>query len=105
MMTDDENDIEFVNKYIKLAARMSNLLKSKKGELLIAVKIKGEGKGYYWSISDRAFVLIERSADFYWVDKMAKDKKGRLCLFTPYTFGMGNIVLVPEKEIEWLGYN
>ena len=105
MMTDEEKDVEFFSKYIKLAARMSNFLKSKKGELLIAVRIKGEGKGYYWSISDRGFVLVEKSVDFYWVDKVPKDEKGRFCLFTPYTFGMGMVILVPEKEIEWIGYN
>ena len=105
MVTDEEEDVEFFTKYIKLAARMSSFLKSKKGELLIAVRIKGEGQGFYWSLSDRQFVMINKSTDLYWVDKVEKDEKGRLCLFTPYTFGMGIIIAVPEEEIEWIGYN
>ena len=56
-------------------------------------------------MSDKAFIWLEKSADYYWVDSVKKDEKGRYCLFTPYTFGLGLLVMVPEEEIEWIGLN
>ena len=105
MMSMSEDEVEFVTKYIKLAARMAGFIKNKKGDCLYSVKIKGKGKGFYWSLSDKAFIMIDKSADFYWVDKVKKDEKGRYCLFTPYTFGIGVLIMVPEDEIEWIGLN
>ena len=105
MVSFEEEDQEYLTNYIKLAARMAAFIKNKKGDCLYTVKIKGSGKGFYWSLSDKSFIWIDRSADFYWVDKIRKDDKGRFCLFTPYTFGMGILLMVPEDEIEWIGLN
>lgn len=105
MVSFDEEEREFFTSYIKLAARMAGFIKNKQGHCLFTVKIKGEGKGFYWSMSDKAFVWIDRSADFYWVDKIPKDEQQRYCLFTPYTFGIGLLLLVPEDEIQWIGLN
>tara|TARA_B100000282_G_scaffold291657_2_gene264208 strand:+ start:57 stop:371 length:315 start_codon:yes stop_codon:yes gene_type:complete len=101
---EDEDEV-FLTKYLKLAARMSSFIKNKQGHCLYTVKIKGKGKGFYWSLSDRAFVWIDKGADFYWVDSKKRDEKGRYCLFTPYTFGLGVLLLVPEEEIQWVGLN
>ena len=68
---EDEDEI-FLTKYLKLAARMSSFIKNKQGHCLYTVKIKGKGKGFYWSLSDRAFVWIDKGADFYWVDRGMK---------------------------------
>lgn len=105
MVSFEDEDQEFFTSYIKLAARMASFIKNKKGDCLYTVKIKGNGKGFYWSLSDKAFVFIEKSADFYWVDKIKKDDKDRYCLFTPYTFGLGLLIMVPEDEIQWIGLN
>jgi hypothetical protein len=105
MMTYEAEDEEFFLNYIKLAARMSNFIKNGQGHCLYTVKIKGNGKGFYWSLSDNSFMWFDKGADFYWVDKYKKDKKGRYCLFTPYTFGVGVLLLVSEEEIEWIGLN
>ena len=105
MVSGEEKDVEFFTKYIKLAARMAGFIKNKEGNCLYSVKIKGKGKGFYWSLSDKAFIMVDKSADFYWVDKVKKDDKGRCCLFTPYTFGIGVLIMVPEDEIQWIGHN
>ena len=104
-MVSNEEDEEFFTNYIKLAARMSNFIKNKKGDCLYTVKIKGKGKGFYWSLSDRCFLWIDKGADFYWVDKVRKDEQGRYCLFTPHTFGIGVLLMVPEDELLWVGLN
>ena len=105
MVSFEEEDTEYLTSYIKLAARMASFIKNKKGDCLYTVKIKGKGKAFYWSLADKSFVWIEKSADFYWVDSMKKDEQGRYCLFTPYTFGLGLLIMVPEEEIEWIGLN
>ena len=105
MVSFEEEDQEFFTNYIKLAARMAAFIKNKQGETLFTVKIKGKGKGFYWSLSDKAFIYVDKSADFYWVDKIKKDDRGRLCVFTPYTFGLGLLLMVPEDEIQWIGLN
>jgi hypothetical protein len=84
---------------------MSNFIKNKQGDCLYTVKIKGKGKGFYWSLSDRCFLWIDKGADFYWVDKVRKDEQGRYCLFTPHTFGIGVLLMVPEDELLWIGLN
>lgn len=105
MVSFEDEDPEFFTSYIKLAARMAGFIKNKKGHCLYTVKIKGKGKGFYWSLSDKAFVWIDKQSDLYWVDKVKKDEKDRYCLFAPYTFGVGILLMVPEDEIEWIGLN
>ena len=105
MMSNEEEDQKFLNNCIKLAARMASFIKSKRGDCLYTVKIKGKGKGFYWSLSDKAFLWIDKGSDFYWVNKVKKDDRDRLCLFTPHTFGLGVLIMVPEDEIQWIGLN
>ena len=105
MVSFEDEDEVFLTKYLKLAARMSSFIKNKQGHCLYTVKIKGKGKGFYWSLSDRTFVWVDKGADFYWVDSKKRDEKGRYCIFTPYTFGLGVLLLVPEEEIQWVGLN
>ena len=105
MVSYDDDEVEYFANYIKLAARMAGYIKSKQGECLYTVKIKGTGNGFYYSLSDKEFVWINKGSDLYWVDHIPKDEKGRYCLFAPHTFGIGVILLVPEEEIEWIGLN
>mgnify|MGYP003134729295 FL=1 len=105
MVSFEDEDQEFFTNYIKLAARMAGFIKNKQGDCLYTVKIKGIGKGFYWSLSDKRFIWIDKSADFYWVDKVKKDDRDRYCLFTPHTFGLGVLLMVPEDEILWIGLN
>ena len=105
MVSFEDDKTEYITNYIKLAARMAGFIKNKQGDCLYTVKIKGKGKAFYWSLADTALMWVEKSADFYWVDSMKKDEQGRYCLFTPYTFGLGLLIMVPEEEIEWIGLN
>ena len=105
MVPNEEEDQEFFLNYVKLAARMAGFIKNKQGDCLYAVKIKGTGKAFYWSLSDKAFIWMDKGSDFYWVDKVKKDDQGRYCFFTPHTFGLGVLIMVPEDEIQWIGLN
>ena len=87
-----------------LVEKLSQFLKSKNGNLLPSVKIKGEKGGYFYSVSDRSFVYMHRNSELYLLP-WKKDEKGRLYLYSPYTFKQGMIILAEEDEIILLGFN
>ena len=96
---------EFKSNFIKLAVKLTTMLKSKDGYLFEPVKIKGSGKGFYWSLSDKSFVWVDKQLEWYHVYSVQPDERGRLCLYSPYIFASGIICRVPEEEIEFLGFN
>ena len=34
-----------------------------------------------------------------------KDEQGRICLYSPYIFASAVFIMVPEEEIEFVGFN
>ena len=87
-----------------LAEKLQKFLVSKDGNLLPCVKLKGKKGGYYYSVSDRGFVYIDRNCELYLLP-WKRDEKGRLYLYSPYTFKQGMIIAVEEDEIVLLGFN
>jgi hypothetical protein len=96
---------EYEANFIKLAAKLSGWTKAKDGTLLEPARILGGGKGFYWSISDKSFVWVDRDLEWYLVSGVAPDDQGRLCLYSPFIFASGVICRVPPKEIELIGFN
>jgi hypothetical protein len=87
-----------------LVNKLEKFMVSKAGNLLPSVKLKGEGGGYYYSASDRSFVYVHRDSELYLLP-WKKDDKGRLFLYSPYTFKQGMIIVAEEEEIILLGFN
>ena len=87
-----------------LYEKLEKFLKSKSGNLLPSVKLKGEAGGYYYSVSDKRFVYVDRNSELYLLP-WKKDEKGRLYLYSPYTFKQGMIIVAEEEEIILLGFN
>tara|TARA_R110002074_G_scaffold336120_1_gene506553 strand:+ start:484 stop:798 length:315 start_codon:yes stop_codon:yes gene_type:complete len=104
-MEDGDYSEEYKANFIKLAAKLSGYIKSKSGYLLQPVRIRGNGKGFYWSISDKIFIWVDRNLEWYHVDGVAPDDRGRLCLYSPFIFASGVICRVPEEEVEFVGFN
>jgi len=96
---------EFKSSFIKLAVKLTSMIKSKDGYLFEPVKIKGRGKGFYWSLSDKRFVWVDKELEWYHVYSVEPDEKGRLCLYSPFIFASGIICRVPEEEIDFIGFN
>ncbi len=105
MMEEDEYSKEIEANSIKLAVKLSGWTKSKDGKLLKPVKIKGTGKGFYWSLSDKRFVWVDKKLEWYLVGNVPPDEKGRLCLYSPFIFASGVVCRVPEEEIDFIGFN
>ena len=89
---------------LSLVDKMAKFMKNKAGYLLETVHLKGNNGSYYWSLSDKKFVYISQKAEFY-IMPWGKDDKGRLYLFSPYLFASGVIIMVPEEDIEFIGFN
>jgi len=105
MMSEEYQSKEFEDSFIKLAAKLSGWLKSKDGHLLEPVNIKGSGKAFYWSISDKRFVWVDKQLEWYMVSGVAPDDQNRICLYSPFIFASGIICRVPVDEIIFLGFN
>ena len=100
---EDEEDVK-MKLYQDLAVKQSELLKDKQGNLLIQVKIKGTGHGFYWSPSKKGLVFVPRDAEYYYIS-WKKDEKGRCYLFLPHFLTSGIVICVEPEEIEFLGFN
>ena len=105
MMQDEDLNKEFIINTYKLAAKLQSNLKTTKKELLKCVRFKEKGKGFYYSTADKRLMYINRQDEWYHVPFIEKDDQGRVCLYSPYLFKMAIFILVPEDEIEYIGYN
>ena len=87
-----------------LADKMAAFLKSKTGELLEPVRLKGNEPKYYWSIMEKCFCLIQPDAEMY-VIPWKITEKGEYYVYSPYLFWAGQVFLVPKEEIIIMGFN
>ena len=56
-------------------------------------------------MSDKRHVLVNRREEWHYVTFVPKDDKGRICLYSPYLFSMAVFIMVPEEEVEIIGFN
>ena len=87
-----------------LANKMASFLKSKQGELLEPIRLKGKDSKYYWSIMQKAFCLVKPDAEMYLVP-WKQSEKGEYYVYSPHLFWAGQVFLVPKDEIIFIGYN
>lgn len=104
-MSESDDDVKILANSIKLAVKLAGALKTKSNNLLQLVKFKKKGEGYYYSLSDKRHVLTNRGEEWYYVPYVPKDEKGRICLYSPYLFSMAVFIMVPEEEIDLIGFN
>jgi hypothetical protein len=87
-----------------LANKMASFLKSKNGELMESVSLKGKKPKYFWSIMSKGFCLVHPEAEMYLVP-WAPNEKGQFYIYSPHLFWAGEVFLVPQDEIIFLGFN
>jgi len=92
------------SRYNDLAIKAADYLKSKAGNLLQTVHLKGEGLGYYWSLTEKRLILVPRKAEYY-ILPWEGEEKHKKYLFLPLFLKNGTVLTVDEDEIEYLGYN
>ena len=92
------------DKNLQQAELLSKFIKDSQDNLLPQVRIKGSGYGYYYSLSDKKTVLIPKNSEYYLISNK-KDNLGRLKVYSHYKFMSGAVLLIPEDEIEVIGWN
>ena len=105
MMDDSDEKIKYLTETIKLAAKLAVGLKTKDDELLPTVKFTKNGKGFYYSLTSKFFVWVDRGLEWYYLPFVEKDEQGRICLYSPYIFASAVFIMVPEEEIKFVGFN
>ena len=91
-------------KFQKVAKEiLKKVLKDEKS-LLKIVAFKKKGISYYQSVVQKKLVHINKQSEFFLLP-LEKDERGRLFILTTGLFNSGEIILVPEDEIEILGQN
>ena len=90
--------------YTKMAKKIASLLKEGQKNSLRSVIIKGKGIGYYYSVSSMQFIPVPKQSEMYYLP-IEPDENNNVFLFLPYTFSQGAIILVPEEELHFIGYN
>ncbi len=90
--------------FVKLAKKIAKLLKDGNENGLQSVMINGESVGYYYNLATMTFIPVPRKAEMYYLP-IKPDDKGNLYIFLPYTFAQGAVILVPEEEVSFIGFN
>ena len=87
-----------------LASKMANFLKTKSGDLLEPVRLKGKKPSYYWSITQKVFCLVHPEAEMY-IIPWKTTEKGEYYVYSPHLFWTGEVFLVPKEKIIFMGFN
>lgn len=90
--------------FVKLAKKIAKLLKDGEKNSLQSVIIDGDGIGYYYNLVTMTFIPVPKKSEMYYLPVKA-DENNNLYIFLPYTFSQGAVILVPEEEINFIGFN
>jgi len=87
-----------------LAYKMEVFLRSKSGNLLQPIRLKGKKEKYYWSFMHKKVQLLHPQAEMYLLP-WQQTEKGEYYVYSPYNFQAGNVFLIPKDEIIDMGFN
>jgi hypothetical protein len=87
-----------------VAQQILEKIKNGDENILQTVTFKRKGVSYYYSTIRQKLVHVNRQAEFYLLP-VKKDDRGNLLILTMGLFSSGEILLVPEDEIEIIGNN
>ena len=81
-----------------------SLVCNKKTTMLQPIQLNIKEKQLFYSKSDKKHLFLGPTWQMYLISSK-KDENGCVMVYSPYTFGQGQIFLVPEDLIITLGYN
>ena len=97
-----KNDWDYkVEKYYN---KLWSLICDQKSVMLEPIHLKIQEKQLFYSKSDKKYLFLGPTWQMYLVSEKTDDKN-RVMVYAPYTFGQGQIFLVPKDLIIRLGYN
>jgi len=90
--------------FLKVAKQIIKSLKDGDNNNLQIVIIKGKGVGFYYDLTSNKFIPVQKHSEMYFLP-IEKDENGNYYIFLPYAFSQGAVILVPEEELTFIGYN
>ena len=90
--------------YAGVASKIAGLLKKGEKNNLISVMIHENGQDYYFDLATNQYILIKKQAEMYYLP-LQKTEDDRYYVFLPYIFASGAIILVPEEDLLFIGFN
>ena len=93
-----------ITDYKGVAKQIAELLSKGEQNNLVAVILKGKGRGHYYSMIDKKPIEVPRKGEYYLLP-FEEDSEGRMYVFSSYIFYSGLILLIPKEEIILIGYN
>ena len=84
--------------------KLWSLICDQKSIMLEPIHLNIPQKQQFYSKSDKTYLFLGPTWQMYLVSEKT-DEKNRVMVYAPYTFGQGQIFLVPKDLIIRLGYN
>ena len=91
-------------KFQEIAKEILKKVLNGEKNLLKIVAFKTKGISFYHSVVQNKLVHINKQSEFFLLP-LKEDERGRLFILTTGLFNSGEIILVPEDEIDILGQN
>tara|TARA_Y100000034_G_C6787291_1_gene352257 strand:+ start:407 stop:751 length:345 start_codon:yes stop_codon:yes gene_type:complete len=101
---DDLFQSDWNSKIEKHYTKLWDFICDKKTTMLEPIHLNIKEKQHFYSQSDKKHLYLGPTWKMYLVSSK-KDEKGCVLVYSPYTFGQGQIFSVPEELIIRLGYN
>ena len=95
---------EKITDFKGVAKQIAKLLSDGEENNLVAVILKGKGRGHYYSMVEKKPIEVPRKGEYYLLP-WQEDEEGRVYVFSKYIFSSGLILLVPKEEVILIGYN
>ena len=89
----------------KLAYKLRKFMEDEEGYSLPMVQLKGEGQGYYLSVSDKKLIRVNRKSEFFLLPWKHKTDDTRCYIYSHYNWMTGCIFDVFIDDIEFIGGN
>lgn len=80
-------------------------MEDEEGYSLPMVQLKGEGQGYYLSVSDKKLIRVNRKSEFFLLPWKHKTDDKRCYIYSHYNWMTGCIFDVFIDDIEFIGGN
>tara|TARA_R110000824_G_scaffold208439_1_gene394223 strand:- start:1538 stop:1831 length:294 start_codon:yes stop_codon:yes gene_type:complete len=93
-----------ITNFADVAKQIADLLSKGEHSNLIAVLLKGKGRGHYYSMLHKKPILVPRKGEYFLLP-IEEDENGKLYVFSNYIFMSGLILLVSKEDIDIIGEN
>jgi hypothetical protein len=88
----------------EFALKIEAFCKDTEGRFLQPVRLTHKKDTYYWCVLQKKFILVNGNSEMY-LFPWEKNEKNQFYVYCHHLFLQGTVVLVPEDEIQLVGFN